>query len=293
MKLDQYIQLYSKLGDNVFTASLDISSSAQISSSFINYDYQYDVPVSLSLSGSLIEVANRYNTVSSSLAPNILNLTLASSSFTGSVETFANIGSLISGSNLTTLHTLLRTNEIQNITNVTQSIIVNSPIAITGSSGGSGVLSVGGRGTGNEGDRVFTIRGHEGADRVYYDSQARLQLGNTEAVVSLHANSVQITGSMVASGNISASGDIVGDDLQLGTGRITRLGGTGPIDFSSTPLTGVTALTASGDISASGEIIGNTLTISSNQINFTNLPTSDPGVAGRLYRDGGTVKVSI
>ena len=35
------------------------------------------------------------------------------------------------------------------------------------------------------------------------------------------------------------------------------------------------------------------LTISSNQINFTNLPTSDPGVAGRLYRDGGTVKVSI
>ena len=52
-------------------------------------------------------------------------------------------------------------------------------------------------------------------------------------------------------------------------------------------------LTASGNISGSGDIIGNTLSISSNQIDFTNLPTSDPGVVGRLYRDGGTVKVSI
>ena len=88
----------------------------------------------------------------------------------------------------------------------------------------------------SEGNRLFEIKGNEGGVRVYYDSQQRLQLGNTEAVVSLHANSVQITGSTTSNSS---------------------------------------------------------LTISSDQINFTNLPTSDPGVAGRLYRDGGTVKVSI
>jgi hypothetical protein len=52
-------------------------------------------------------------------------------------------------------------------------------------------------------------------------------------------------------------------------------------------------ITSSGIFSSSNEIIGNALTISSNEINFTNLPTSDPGVVGRLYRDGATVKISI
>ena len=35
------------------------------------------------------------------------------------------------------------------------------------------------------------------------------------------------------------------------------------------------------------------LSASGNQIDFTNLPTSDPGVAGRLWRDGTTVKISV
>ena len=35
------------------------------------------------------------------------------------------------------------------------------------------------------------------------------------------------------------------------------------------------------------------LTVTGAQINFAALPTSDPGVAGRLYRAGSTVKVSI
>jgi hypothetical protein len=29
------------------------------------------------------------------------------------------------------------------------------------------------------------------------------------------------------------------------------------------------------------------------QVDFTNLPTSDPGVAGRLWRDGTAVKISV
>ena len=35
------------------------------------------------------------------------------------------------------------------------------------------------------------------------------------------------------------------------------------------------------------------LKVTGAQIDFTALPTSDPGVAGRLYRDGATVKVSL
>ena len=43
-----------------------------------------------------------------------------------------------------------------------------------------------------------------------------------------------------------------------------------------------------GDLSMSGS-----LTVHSSQINFANLPTSDPGVAGRLYNSGGVVKISL
>ena len=40
------------------------------------------------------------------------------------------------------------------------------------------------------------------------------------------------------------------------------------------------------------KVTGN-LVVTGAQVDFTALPTSDPGVAGRLYRDGATVKVSL
>ena len=46
-------------------------------------------------------------------------------------------------------------------------------------------------------------------------------------------------------------------------------------------------LTVHGNISGSGN-----LKIDGSQVDFTNLPTSDPGVTGRLYNDSGTVKIS-
>ena len=36
----------------------------------------------------------------------------------------------------------------------------------------------------------------------------------------------------------------------------------------------------------------NNLQVDGSEIDFTNLPTSDPSVAGRLYNDSGTVKIS-
>jgi hypothetical protein len=46
--------------------------------------------------------------------------------------------------------------------------------------------------------------------------------------------------------------------------------------------------TTSGGVSVTGNLAAD-----GSQIDFTNLPTSDPGVAGRLYRDGTTVKISV
>tara|TARA_R110002051_G_scaffold325340_1_gene427205 strand:- start:1876 stop:2733 length:858 start_codon:yes stop_codon:yes gene_type:complete len=51
-------------------------------------------------------------------------------------------------------------------------------------------------------------------------------------------------------------------------------------------------ITASGNISASGAITGNNLLLDGSQIDFTNLPTSDPGVAGRLYSNNIYLKIS-
>ncbi len=51
--------------------------------------------------------------------------------------------------------------------------------------------------------------------------------------------------------------------------------------------------TTSGGISASGNITASNLLIDGSTIDFTNLPTSDPGVAGRLYNDSGTIKISL
>lgn len=45
------------------------------------------------------------------------------------------------------------------------------------------------------------------------------------------------------------------------------------------------------EVSGSLNVTGSIVMVG--DVNFTNLPTSDPGVVGRLYRDGATVKVSI
>ena len=46
-------------------------------------------------------------------------------------------------------------------------------------------------------------------------------------------------------------------------------------------------------VTLSGAKVTGNIEVSGTQIDFTNLPTSDPGVAGRLYRDGATVKISV
>ena len=46
-------------------------------------------------------------------------------------------------------------------------------------------------------------------------------------------------------------------------------------------------------VTGTGAKVTGNLEVTGSQIDFSALPTSDPGVAGRLYRDGATVKVSL
>ena len=64
---------------------------------------------------------------------------------------------------------------------------------------------------------------------------------------------------------------------------------------SMTIQSGISATLSDATISGTLTVSSGTLTVSGSgsKVNFSNLPTSDPGVAGQLYRDSGTVKVSI
>ena len=64
---------------------------------------------------------------------------------------------------------------------------------------------------------------------------------------------------------------------------------------SMTIQSGISATLSDATISGTLTVSSGTLTVSGSgsKVNFSNLPTSDPGVAGQLYRDSGTVKVSV
>ena len=76
---------------------------------------------------------------------------------------------------------------------------------------------------------------------------------------------------------------------------ILSASGTGNIVLGAVKINGTTLSSDDSSkisIAEAVDVNGN-LVVTGSQIDFTNLPTSDPGTAGRLYRDGATVKVSI
>ena len=64
---------------------------------------------------------------------------------------------------------------------------------------------------------------------------------------------------------------------------------------SMTIQSGISATLSDATISGTLTVSSGTLTVSGSgsKVNFSSLPSSDPGVAGQLYRDSGTVKVSL
>ena len=135
-------------------------------------------------------------------------------------------------------------------------------------------------------------------------------------------NAVEIKGHVTASissitkTNISASGTIIGNSGSFGSvagtlstaaqPNITSLGTLTSVTTGNVTATGNSVLgnavtdthtltgniTSSGNISCSAKITADTLQINGSEVDFTNLPTSDPGVSGRLYNDSGTLKIS-
>jgi hypothetical protein len=113
------------------------------------------------------------------------------------------------------------------------------------------------------------------------------------------------TGNVIIQGTTTISGSInvsTGGDLNVGSVTASAIlmdpvniksadglviGGAGDTFTTSGPANKFTIGDA-GDISMSGS-----LSVHSSQINFTNLPTSDPGVVGRLYNSGGVIKISV
>jgi len=80
----------------------------------------------------------------------------------------------------------------------------------------------------------------------------------------------------------------------IGTANVYVIHRSGNND-SMTLQSGISATLSDATVSGTLTVSGGTLTVSGSgsKVNFSNLPTSDPGVAGQLYRDSGTVKVSV
>ena len=123
----------------------------------------------------------------------------------------------------------------------------------------------------------------------------------------VHADTGLITTSLT-NGDIriqpNGTGTIEIDQLQVDSSAITTTAtnsnltlsanGTGNIVVGAITINGTTISSADStkiSIAEAVDINGN-LIVTGGQINFTGLPTSDPSVAGRLWNDSGTVKIS-
>ena len=71
------------------------------------------------------------------------------------------------------------------------------------------------------------------------------------------------------------------------TGQAFRIYNNVDPDGTVTENTHIFKVAETGDVTVTGN-----LQVDGSQVDFTNLPTSDPAVAGRLWNDSGTVKIS-
>tara|TARA_B100001113_G_scaffold352393_1_gene353626 strand:- start:696 stop:2495 length:1800 start_codon:yes stop_codon:yes gene_type:complete len=114
---------------------------------------------------------------------------------------------------------------------------------------------------------------------------------NGTGVVELMTNTLARTGDLI----VDVSGSII---LDADSGTVfVRDGAAGNygqfIRNGSNDLTIASGATQAVIFTGSKAAFQGNLSVTGAQVDFTNLPTSDPGVAGRLWRDGTTVKISV
>lgn len=165
----------------------------------------------------------------------------------------------------------------------------------------------------------FTIKGNTGNNPLFKTDASKNKIGMHGVgtpTADLHLGGDLKTNSHItASGNISASGDLYINDVFVKEGSKIYFDGTDTtpntfihksgtsLDFkvnNSQRLILMNAETVFNNVNVrigaesnpkDLHVTGNLL-ISGSQVDFTNLPTSDPNVAGRLYNDGGFLKIS-
>ena len=120
------------------------------------------------------------------------------------------------------------------------------------------------------------------------DVDGRSELDNVNVAETLNVVGVStFTGNIDANGSLDVDGRSELDNVNIAE----TLNVVGVSTFTGN-------IDANGNLDVDGQTdldvlnVAETATFSTNQINFTNLPTSDPGVAGRLWRSGNDVKVS-
>ena len=133
--------------------------------------------------------------------------------------------------------------------------------------------------------------------------ESKLNLADTGIQIvpgTVSASFLEVENHITASGNISGSSTstlTIGSTLTAGAGILTSITSTGNSVLGNAitdthVFTG--HITASGNISSSaGTGSFGSLVVDGSSVDFSGLPTSDPGVAGRLYNDSGTIKISL
>ena len=117
--------------------------------------------------------------------------------------------------------------------------------------------------------------------------------GGLAEAFRVQGGGAKVTGTLDIDGGVSITDNTITSsasnaDLELkasGTGDVivgaVRVHGTTISSDDSTKITFAEAVDVNGNLAVTGA-----------QVDFTNLPTSDPAVAGRLWNDSGTVKIS-
>jgi hypothetical protein len=136
------------------------------------------------------------------------------------------------------------------------------------------------------------------------DSETQILEGGLSASFLKAENNLIAGTHITASGNISGSESstfVIGGTITAGAATFTTVdtgqGANELFDMNQNVLTTSDVefnnISSSANISASGGTGSfGSLQVDGSSLDFTNLPTSDPGVAGRLYNDSGTVKIS-
>ena len=140
------------------------------------------------------------------------------------------------------------------------------------------------------------------------DSTGTVIFGEAGAIndIEIGASGTPVDLTFLGGGTLTSNGSTLiigssGDTIDLSNATIGTITGSifkgGSFTGDGSGLTNIpsafTNITASGNISGSGTGSLGSLQVDGASIDFTNVPISDPGIAGRLWRDGTDLKISV